>query len=65
MVNLLKAESDSRNVCPFSSAHGRPAISWNSHFQWEFTVKTWEKNKNSMSVNYGPLTFSLQYRGKI
>ena len=24
------------------------------------TVKTWEKNKNSMSVNYGPLTLSLK-----
>jgi hypothetical protein len=24
------------------------------------TVKTWEKNKNSMSVNYGPLTLSLR-----
>ena len=23
-------------------------------------VKTWEKNKNSVSVNYGPLTFSLK-----
>ena len=25
----------------------------------DITVKTWEKNKNSVSVNYGPLTFSL------
>lgn len=24
------------------------------------TVKVWEKNKNSVSVNYGPLTFSLK-----
>ena len=24
------------------------------------TVRTWEKNKNSVSVNYGPLTFSLK-----
>ena len=23
------------------------------------TVRVWEKNKNSVSVNYGPLTFSL------
>lgn len=28
-------------------------------FPMDITVKTWEKNKNSMSVNYGPLTFSL------
>ena len=26
----------------------------------EITMKTWEKNKNSVSVNYGPLTLSLQ-----
>jgi hypothetical protein len=26
----------------------------------DITMKTWEKNKNSMSVNYGPLTLSLQ-----
>jgi hypothetical protein len=25
-----------------------------------FVTQTWEKNKNSMSVNYGPLTFSLK-----
>jgi hypothetical protein len=25
----------------------------------DITVKTWKKNKNSVSVNYGPLTFSL------
>ena len=24
------------------------------------TVRVWEKNKNSVSVNYGPLTFSLK-----
>lgn len=28
-------------------------------FPMDITVKTWEKNKNSVSVNYGPLTFSL------
>jgi len=26
----------------------------------ELRVRQWEKNKNSVSVNYGPLTFSLQ-----
>jgi len=26
----------------------------------DITVKTWEKNKNSVSVNYGPLTLSLK-----
>ena len=26
------------------------------------TIKEWDKNKNSVSVNYGPLTFSLKIR---
>jgi len=26
----------------------------------ELSIKTWEKNHNSVSVNYGPLTFSLK-----
>lgn len=26
----------------------------------QLTVRTWERNKNSVSVNYGPLTFSLK-----
>jgi hypothetical protein len=28
-------------------------------FPMELTVRKWEKNKNSISVNYGPLTYSL------
>lgn len=28
----------------------------------ELAVRKWEKNKNSVSVNYGPLTYSLQIR---
>ena len=27
-------------------------------------VKTWEKNKNSVSINYGPMTFSLKINEK-
>ena len=30
------------------------------HLPKEIRVKTWEKNKNSVSVDYGPLTFSLK-----
>ena len=33
-------------------------------FPMDITVKTWEKNKSSMSVNYGPLTFSLLIKEK-
>ncbi|HKW28535.1 MAG TPA: beta-L-arabinofuranosidase domain-containing protein [Verrucomicrobiae bacterium] len=30
------------------------------HFPRQITVKTWTANNNCVSVNYGPLTFSLQ-----
>ncbi|MBY0436393.1 MAG: glycoside hydrolase family 127 protein, partial [Cyclobacteriaceae bacterium] len=29
-------------------------------FPMKITTRVWEKNKNSVSVNYGPLTFSLK-----
>lgn len=29
-------------------------------FPMQVTTRTWDKNKNSVSVNYGPLTFSLK-----
>ena len=28
----------------------------------KLSVRTWNKNKNSVSVNYGPLTFSLKIK---
>jgi hypothetical protein len=30
------------------------------NFPMQLSVKTWTKNKNSVSVNYGPLTYSLK-----
>lgn len=30
------------------------------HLPMEITLREWEQNKNSVSVNYGPLTFSLK-----
>jgi hypothetical protein len=32
----------------------------NVNFPMTLSVKTWKKNKNSVSVNYGPLTYSLK-----
>jgi hypothetical protein len=29
-------------------------------FPMQLAIRTWDKNKNSVSVNYGPLTFSLK-----
>lgn len=33
-------------------------------FPMKLKIRTWEKNKNSVSVNYGPLTFSLKINEK-
>ncbi len=33
-------------------------------FPMKLKMRTWEKNKNSVSVNYGPLTFSLKINEK-
>jgi hypothetical protein len=30
-------------------------------FPMKLSVRTWEQNKNSVSVNYGPLTYSLKF----
>ena len=30
------------------------------HFPRQVTLRTWAKNNNCVSVNYGPLTFSAQ-----
>jgi len=49
-----------------AGTYARLVRTWNSGdkievtFPMDFTVKTWEKNKNSVSVNYGPLTLSLK-----
>ncbi|PUZ30615.1 hypothetical protein DCM91_02810 [Chitinophaga costaii] len=32
------------------------------NFPMEISVRTWDKNKNSVSVNYGPLTYSLKIK---
>ncbi len=36
----------------------------NVEFPMKLKVKIWEKNKNSVSVNYGPLTYSLKINEK-
>jgi hypothetical protein len=49
-----------------AGAYVRIASAWKPgdeillHLPMRVTVRTWEQNKNSASVNYGPLTFSLK-----
>ncbi len=51
-----------------AGSYARLIRKWKSGDKMELTlpmdisVKTWEQNKNSMSVNYGPLTFSLMIK---
>ena len=50
------------------STYTRIERTWNNNdvikivFPKEVTVKKWTSNKNSVSVNYGPLTFSLKIK---
>lgn len=51
---------------PTSASYTRIEQAWKSGdkveitFPMQLAVKQWEQNKNSVSINYGPLTFSLK-----
>ncbi|MDR3626402.1 MAG: glycoside hydrolase family 127 protein, partial [Ignavibacteriaceae bacterium] len=53
-----------------SGKYARITREWNNNDKVELllpmsvSVKIWDENKNSASVNYGPLTFSLQIKEK-
>lgn len=54
------------NATPEADSYARIEKKWNSGDKVEITLpmqltmRTWDKNKNSVSINYGPLTFSLK-----
>ncbi len=62
----VKVNGRALSIAP--DAHGYIKISnrWKNgdqvaiNFPMELTVRTWNRNKNSVSVNYGPLTYSLK-----
>jgi hypothetical protein len=53
-------------VTPVAGQYVRIQGSWKNgdaitlSFPMKLAARTWEKNKNSVSINYGPLTFSLK-----
>ena len=58
------------NVQAVAGQYVRIANVWKNNdkialtFPMKLKMRTWEKNKNSVSVNYGPLTFSLKIKEK-
>ncbi len=54
------------SVTPVPGEYVRVAGTWKTgdaislSFPMKLRVRAWEKNKNSVSINYGPLTFSLK-----
>ena len=61
----LKVNGKSVAVAANANGYIKVSNNWKNgdkislQFPMELTVRKWEKNKNSISVNYGPLTYSL------
>ena len=61
----IKINGEAIKVSPEAKKYIRIERKWKQndcveiHFPMELSVDRWEKNHNSASVNYGPLTFSL------
>lgn len=62
----VKINNQPVNVTPVAGQYVRIAGTWKNgdaiaiSFPMKLSVRTWEKNKNSVSINYGPLTYSLK-----
>lgn len=62
----VKVNNQPVNVTPVAGQYIRIAATWKNgdvitlSFPMKLSTRTWEKNKNSVSINYGPLTFSLK-----
>lgn len=66
----VRINNQSVDVQPLPGNYVRILRSWKDgdkvtlKLPMKVTVRTWEKNKNSVSVDYGPLTFSLKIKEK-
>ena len=64
----VKVNGEKINVIAKAGAYLKLSKRWKSgdkvtlELPMKLTVRTWNKNKNSVSVNYGPLTFSLKIK---
>jgi len=62
----VKINNQAVNATPVAGQYVRVAGTWKNGdnvtltFPMKLSVRTWEKNKNSVSINYGPLTYSLK-----
>lgn len=62
----VKVNNQALNVTPVAGQYVRVSGTWKSGdaialtFPMKLQVRTWEKNKGSVSVSYGPLTYALK-----
>jgi hypothetical protein len=65
---VLKVNGKAITVAANANGYIKVSNTWKNadkisiQFPMELTVRKWEKNKNSISVNYGPLTYSLLFK---
>lgn len=63
---VIKINGQPVNVTPIAGQYVRIAGTWKSNdaitltFPMRLQARVWEKNKGSVSINYGPLTYSLK-----
>jgi len=62
----IKLNGNTLRTVLTAGSYARISRKWNDgdeltiHFQMELSVRQWAVNQNSISVNYGPLTYSLK-----
>jgi len=67
---VIKVNDQVVNVNAIAGRYVKITTTWKNadritlDFPMKIAMRTWEKNKNSVSVNYGPLTFSLKINEK-
>ena len=66
-----KINGKNQNIKPEAGKYLKIYRKWNNGDSLEIdlpksiSVKIWEKNHNSVSINYGPLTFGLKIKENI
>jgi hypothetical protein len=65
---VIKVNGETVSTSPHADNYVRIERKWNNNdkveitFPMQVTKRVWNENKNSVSINYGPLTFSLKIK---
>jgi hypothetical protein len=65
---VIKVNGETISTSPQADNYVRIERKWNNNdkveitFPMQVTKRVWDENKNSVSINYGPLTFSLKIK---